>query len=619
IMASTATTLAAFLPLLFWPGIMGQFMKYLPITLMVTLGASLLMALLFVPAVGSLLRSGSTSVVGANAGAGADILVDREDPMAALRNLNPYTRAYIAFVRRALGHPGKVLGLAVVLLSATYGLYSVYGRGLEFFPAIEPVQAVLNIHSRGDFSVNERDALVRQVEARVLDMPELESVYARSSLRVGGENDEDIIGQIQLRFVDWSIRRPAERILQEVRERTADLAGIIIEPQAQESGLTQGKPIQIELASARPALLVPAVAALRAGLDRVAGLVDITDTRPIPGIDWRMEINRTEAARFGTDIATIGSAIQLTTNGIMLGDYRPDDAIEEVDIRVRFPEAQRHLGQLERLRVNSSQGYVPVGNFLTRVPAARVGNLQRTDGIRTMSIGADVAEDVLVDDKVKEIQSLLERGEVNIDPAVTVNFKGEDQDQREAEEFLSRAFMAALFLMAIILVTQFNSFYQALLILTAVVFSTVGVLLGLLVTDQPFGIVMSGIGVISLAGIVVNNNIVLIDTYNLIRAQGLDAFNAALLTCAQRLRPVMLTTITTILGLMPMVLGMNIDLIGRSIEIGGPSTQWWTQLATAVAGGLTFATLLTLVLTPCLLVLGDKIGMGLKQEEMVSS
>jgi multidrug efflux pump len=190
---------------------------------------------------------------------------------------------------------------------------------------------------------------------------------------------------------------------------------------------------------------------------------------------------------------------------------------------------------------------------------------------------------------------------------VNVEFRGENEDQREAEAFLTNAFAAALFLIAIILVVQFNSFYQAALILTAVIFSTVGVLLGLLITDQPFGVVMCGIGIISLAGIVVSNNIVLIDTYNIVRRRGLAVVDAILVTCAQRLRPVMLTTITTILGLLPIVFGMNIDLVTRTVDIGGPSTQWWTQLSTAIAGGLTFATMLTLVLTPCLLLLGDQV------------
>jgi multidrug efflux pump len=366
----------------------------------------------------------------------------------------------------------------------------------------------------------------------------------------------------------------------------------------------------LELSSRQPELLGGAVAKLRAGIEQLGGVIDITDSRPIPGIDWRMEIDRTQAAKFGLDITTVGSAIQLITNGIMIGDYRPDDADDEVDIRVRFPEAQRNLGQLDRLTVNSTQGAVPISNFMTRVAAPRVGNLERTDGFRVMKISADVDDDVLSDDKVQQLQQWLL--DSNWDPAVEIAFKGEDQDQREAEEFLSQAFSVALFLMAIILVTQFNSFYQALLVLSAVAFSTVGVLLGLLITDQPFGIVMSGIGVIALAGIVVNNNIVLIDTYNNIREQGAAALESALLTCAQRLRPVMLTTVTTILGLMPMVLGMNFDLVARHVQIGGPSTQWWTQLATAVAGGLAFATLLTLVLTPSLLVLGDIVAARLR-------
>jgi multidrug efflux pump len=159
--------------------------------------------------------------------------------------------------------------------------------------------------------------------------------------------------------------------------------------------------------------------------------------------------------------------------------------------------------------------------------------------------------------------------------------------------------------MAIILVTQFNSFYQASLILSAVLFSTVGVFLALILVQKPFGIVMGGIGVISLAGIVVNNNIVLIDTYNVLRREGYAVIDAVLRTGAQRLRPVMLTTVTTILGLLPMVLQVNLDFFNRSAIFGAPSTQWWTQLATAVAGGLAFATLLTLILTPCLIVLRD--------------
>jgi multidrug efflux pump len=337
----------------------------------------------------------------------------------------------------------------------------------------------------------------------------------------------------------------------------------------------------------------------------VGDLIDVTDDMPLPGIDWKLTVDREEAARFGTDIATIGSAVQLVTSGIMIGDYRPDNSDDEVDIRVRFPERLRNVAQLDELTVNTLAGSVPIGNFVERTAAPRVGSIQRTDGIRAFTVEADVPDDIRSDDKVKELEAYF-AGLDDWDSAVSIRFRGEAEDQAEAQAFLIKAFIAGLFLIAIILVTQFNSFYQCLLILTAVVFSTVGVLLALLITGQPFGIVMCGIGVISLAGIIVSNNIVLIDCFNQLREAGADAFEAAVLTCAQRLRPVMLTTVTTILGLVPLMFSMNIDIVRRHVEIGGPSTQWWTQLSTAIAGGLTFATVLTLIVTPCLLVLGQK-------------
>ena len=621
ITASTATTLAAFMPLLFWPGMIGEFMKYLPITLLATLTASLAMALLFVPTIGALFGRGAALAAAAAAApdaaapdaAAPDAAATGEQPIdelgearALLAGVRGLTSGYIGIVHAALKRPVIILLSACVVLAASSWLYVELGRGYEFFPEIEPELAVLNVHARGDLSVDERDQLVREVENRILDMRELESVYTRAGANLGNDIAEDVIGTIQIAFVDWEIRRSADEILAEIRERTRDLAGIVVEPQTQESGITQGKPIQVELASMDNEKLRAAVERVHRAFDEVGGLIDVTDSLPVPGIDWKLTVDREQAARFGTDISTVGSAVQLVTNGIMIGDYRPDDADDEVDIRVRFPESHRNIARLDSLMVNTLQGSVPIGNFVSREAAPRVGNLRRTDGIRTLTVEADVAEGVLTDDKVRELEEYFAASDWDSD--VGISFRGEAEDQAEAEAFLMRAFGAALFLMAIILVTQFNSFYQALLILTAVLFSTVGVLLGLLVTDQPFGIVMSGIGVIALAGIVVNNNIVLIDTFNRLRAAGAEAFEAALLTCAQRLRPVLLTTITTILGLMPMVLGMNIDLIRRHVEIGGPSTQWWTQLATAVAGGLAFATLLTLFVTPSLLVLGQRVS-----------
>ena len=596
IIAATATTLAAFMPLLFWPGIVGEFMKYLPITLIATLAASLFMALIFIPTLGGVIGrrapDSDYQVVNLAAAESGD-----------LRRLTGGSRLYLGVLRIAVTRPVAVVMVAAGVLTTAYAAYGYWGKGVEFFPDVEPENAIIHVRARGDLSVVERDRLVRDVEQRILGMPEFASIYARSGTHFRSEVGEDTVGIVQLELADWRHRRPAAEILDEVRARTADLAGIVLEVREEERGPAAGKPIQIELNASTPELLTGAVARVRSVLDTVDGLVDVTDTRPTPGLEWQMRVDREEATRFGVDLSAVGNTIRLVTNGINVGGYRPDDADDEVEIRVRFPFGDRSIDQLDRLRVTTRDGAVPIANFVTRDAVPRTGSIHRTDGRRMLKVEADVDEGVLVDDKVTEIKGLI--ANAGLDPGIAVKFRGEDEEQRAAEAFLLKAFGAALFVMAIILVTQFNSFYQAALILSAVVLSTVGVLLGLLVIDQPFGIVMSGIGVIALAGIVVNNNIVLIDTYNVLRHRGMDTIEAALRTGVLRLRPVLLTTVTTVLGLMPMVLGVNIDIIGRSVTVGGPSTQWWTQLATAVAGGLAFATLLTLVLTPSLLVLGE--------------
>ena len=599
IVAATATTLAAFMPLLFWPGIVGEFMKYLPITLIATLSASLFMALIFVPTLGGLVGARAPDSTSQTASLAAAEIGD-------IDSIGGLTGFYIRLLERAVKQPLGVVALSIVILVGVYAAYGRFGNGVEFFPKIEPENALINVRARGDLSVFERDELVRQVEQKILDMPEFETIYARSGAVLRTDAGEDVIGQIQLEFVEWDRRRKASEIFDDIRKRTADLAGIVLELRKQEEGPAEGKPIKIELASRFAELLPSTVEQVRAGLRKIDGFVDVTDSRPVPGIEWQLKVDRAEASRFGTDVSTIGASIQFITNGIKIGGYRPADADDEVDIRVRFPANERSISRLDNLRVPTSQGAVPIGNFVERKPVPRVGTIKRSNARRVLIVEADVEEGVLVDNKVQEIRAWIETAD--IDPRVAVSFKGEDQDQREAEQFLVQAFGIALFVMAIILVAQFNSFYQAILILSAVVLSTVGVLLGLLLTGEPFGIVMSGVGVIALAGIVVNNNIVLIDTFNTLRARGMDTIEAVLRTGAQRLRPVILTTVTTILGLMPMVLGLNIDLLGRSVERGAPSSQWWTQLATAIAGGLSFATLLTLVLTPCLLVLGARIG-----------
>ncbi|MFQ5775241.1 MAG: efflux RND transporter permease subunit [Kiloniellaceae bacterium] len=601
IIAATATTLAAFLPLMFWPGVVGEFMKYLPITLVATLSASLVMALVFVPTLGAIFgRPGGAVDQGT-----MKALAAGED--GDLRHVKGFTGFYLTVLRGALRHPSKVLLAAVLVLVAAQWTYALYGRGVEFFPDVEPDNAALQVHARGNLSVWERDALLRQVEERILDLQretgELHAIYARSVASSGVQRDEpeDLIGTIQIEFTDWFLRRPANAILSDIRKRVAPLAGVILEPRKQEAGPPVGKPIQVEIASDYPDLIAPTAGRVAQTMAELGGFVDIEDGRPVPGIEWELQVDRAQAAKFGADVTLIGSYVRMITNGMKLGAYRPDGSDEEIDIVARLPAAYRDIEQLDRIRVQTEAGLVPISNFVTRTARPKVSLLRRVDGRRVMTVKADVGPGVLANDKVRELRQWIEGAD--IDPRVSITFKGEDKEQKAAQSFLVKAFVVAIFLMAIILVTQFNSFYSAFLILSAVIMSTIGVMIGLLVTDQPFGIVMSGIGVIALAGIVVNNNIVLIDTFDRLRKTAPSPAEAILRTGAQRLRPVLLTTVTTILGLMPMVLGMNIDFFAREVQIGAPSTQWWRQLSTAIVFGLSFATVLTLIVTPSALML----------------
>ena len=607
IIAATVTTLAAFLPLLFWPGTVGEFMKFLPITLVATLGASLLMALIFVPTLGAVFGK---SAVAANKETMRALAGDEGGDLKAVKGL---TSLYLRVLRVALRNPGKVILLAVAILVGAQVCYGKWGKGVEFFPDVEPATAALQIHGRGNLSIDERDHLMRQVEDRILalqrEREEFHTIYTTTVISSGLQSEEeprDLIGTIQIEFTDWFLRRPADEIIAEIRERVAPLAGIILEPRKEEAGPPVGKPVQVEIASDDPSLIEPVVSLVNRGIHEIGGFVDVEDGRPIPGIEWQIRVDRAQAAKFGADISLIGSYVRMITNGMKLGEYRPDASDEEVDIVVRLPADFRTLGQLDRIRVQTDSGLIPISNFVSRTAQAKTEQLNRVDGSRVMTVKADVAPGLLPDTKVQELRAWLSGQET--DPGVRITFKGEDEEQQQARAFLVKAFAVALFLMAIVLVTQFNSFYSAFLILSAVVMSTTGVMIGLLVTEQPFGIVMAGIGVIALAGIVVNNNIVLIDTFDRLKKTAGSVEDAILKTGAQRLRPVLLTTVTTVLGLMPMVLAVNIDLIDRTLQTGAPSTQWWRQLSTAIVFGLLFATPLTLVVTPSALMLREKIA-----------
>lgn len=598
VISSTITTIVVFLPLLFWPGTTGEFMKYLPLTLIYTLSASLIMALIIVPTIGALWGKANPL----NANTVQELVAAEEGRFEELRGL---TRWYIKLLNKALRRPMQVLMLSIALLIGTFIVYGASGNGVEFFPEVDADVGIVDVRARGNLSIYERETLVLEVEKRLYDMPELLSIYTTTYATTQSNSAADLVGRIQFELVNWKLRRPMTEILRDIEARTQDLPGIIVETQRKESGPSSGGDIQLQLTGYQQDNILTLVEQVVALFNADSELKDVRDDRPLDGIDWQLQIDREAASRYGTDIASTGALIRMITGGQRVGSFQPSFSDEEIDILLRYPMQQRNIDQFDSFNIQTPYGLVPVSNFMQRIATPRSGDVVRLDGKYRYLITANVQEGVNATKKIQQLGEQLKALNWR-EAAVEPRFRGDFERMAETGSFLSSAFGIALFLMAVLLVTQFNSFYQAFLIMSAIVFSIIGVLLGLMIRGEPFGIVMSGVGVIALAGVVINNNIILIDTYNILIREGMSPIEAALRTGAQRLRPVMLTAVTTVVGLMPMVFQWNIDLINQSFSVNAPSSQWWTQLATAIAGGLAFATLLTLVLTPCLLVLGAR-------------
>ena len=582
--ASTLTRIAAFSPLLFWPGVVGEFMKYMPITLIATLSASMLYALVFVPVLGALIARPF-----------------KEPPRKK-------DGAYMALVGRAIRHPWIVLMLAVGSLIAVPVVYGKVGKGVEFFPNVEPEYGLLYVKARGNLSIHEKDQLVQLAEARILGWPGVKTVYTRVGAGggAGNEGPADAIGVIQYEFVDWRERKNANEILNDLRAAMVGIPGVDIEVSVPAAGPPTGKAIQLRLSADDPAGLNDLAADLAGKIAAIPDVIDVSNGLPLPGIDWQLRVNRAEAARYGASPGAVGAVVQMVTSGLKLSDYRPAGSDDAVDIVLRLPPDQRNIAALDQLRIETPDGPVPISNFVTREPAATIGTLTRIDGARSITIQAGIAAGVQEQPVRDAVTALVEaefaaRGLTA--QGVRWTMAGEDEEQAEAGAFLAKAFVAALFLIFAVLLAQFNKFISVGLVLSAVVMSTIGVFLGLMIMGQPFGVVMTGIGVIALAGVVVNNNIVLIATYDDLRHHDMGKIDAILETCRERARPVVLTALTAIFGVLPIAFGLNLELLNHETTYGAPSTQWWISLSSAIVYGLAFATVLTLVVTPSMLML----------------
>ncbi len=599
--SSTATTLAAFLPMLFWPGVSGKFMSNLPTTVVIVLSASLLTAMVFLPVLGGLFGKRPRD-------AGDTVAHLRSGEHAGLLHLKGLTGAYARMLARFIRHPLPVILAAVVVLGGIFVAYGRHNKGVEFFVNTEPEKAFVYIRARGNLPVAEKLRLVRAVERQVMAVRGLKTIATLAGSSGGGgigsgtslDQPKDAIGRITVELKPLQERRPGAEILDEIRRRVATVPGILTEVDKFKDGPPTGKDIRLQVRADDYDLANRIAAKVRAHMERgMTGLKEIEDERPLPGIEWVLKVDREEAGRFGASVVSLGALVRLVTNGVLIGTYRPDGSDDEVDIRVRLPKGERDLEKIDSLRLITKAGLVPVRNFVTRKVRPKVDTIIRKDGHFSVYVKANVVKGQRKDLKIRELSEWLK--DQHWPAGVSFKFRGADEEKQKSAAFLKKALLASIFIMFLILVIQFNSFYHTFLTLSTLVMSVAGVLLGMLVMGQPFSVIMTGTGVIALAGIVVNNAIVLIDTYHLNIARGLAPADAALQTAVQRLRPVMLTTVTTIFGLLPMMFEFNVDWIHRYVGIGSEISSWWVQLATALVFGLGFATLLTLILTPVLL------------------
>ncbi len=602
IIASTATTLVVFVPLLFWPGVVGQFMKYLPLTLIATLTGSLLMSLIFTPTLGAIFGKASTN---------DPVLIARMKALddGEVDSLGPLMKKYSRWLLRVLAKPKRFVLIIVAVLVASILSYAIFGAGFEFFPKVEPESAMLTVRSQGNFSVEERDKMLRMVEGKVLNVSdEIKVVYARSGKFSGQRfSSDDIVGTVHMEFVNWQFRRRVDSIISDIQEATKDIDGIVVEFQEDKQGPDAGgKPIRITVSSLLVDELYPATDYIVKTMEKIGGFTNISDTRSSPEIQWEIDVDRNKALLAGLSVRLIGEYIKMITSGVKIGSYRPSDVEDEVDILLRLPDERRGISELDNLRVNGIYGPTTISNLIDLKATNKIKKLDRENSLPVLSIAADVERGLLVDEQIKKLQKELIRYQAEINPNVKVAFKGETADQEESKAFLSRAFVLSLMGVVMILVVQFNSYYYALIIMTAVFLSTSGVLIGLLITGNTFLVTMCGVGIIALTGIVVNNNILLIDAFNINLKAGLKYKDAIVKASLSRVKPILLTAGTTMLGLLPMVLKITINFFDGRVSYDAPSSQWWVHLSTTIGGGLAFATVLTLFFTPALLMLGKK-------------
>ena len=589
IIASTGTTLAAFIPIMFWPGFTGQFMRYLPITIFFVLSASLFYSLIVIP------------VLGTYFGQKESALNNNEEHISIFVRLTDW---YGKYIKKFVENPVETVLAVIAVLMLIIMSYSFSCKGTIYFAIVDPVQANITIKARGNFSALEAKEIVEQVEERFLKIEGIKNVYLRSGSD-WWESGADRIGGGFIETLEPSQRDISGfEIMDQLKTSTQDLPGIAVEIEADLGGPSFNSPIELDIYGDTEEDVNIAVNRIENFMrNEMNGLNNIFSSKAYPSVEWSVEVDKQKAAQLGVSVSDVGALVQMLTNGFKVGEYRPDDAKDEVEIRAKFPDSDRTITGIRDLNVVTKLGTVPVSSFVKVIPKENRQTVNRKNGKYFQEVGAGTEDESKVSQKISELENWLKSE--NLGNNISYQFSGMAAETEDVNNFMIVAGLTAVFMMLLMLITQFNSFYQSFIILSSVTISFVGVLLGLLITGKSFSTTMTGISIVTLAGIVVNNNIVLIDTFNKLKEESpqykksIHIVNA----CKQRLRPIILTSLTTIFGLMPLAMGISIDIISRDIIVGSRIVDWWSNLAVSIVFGLGFSTFITLILTPAILAL----------------
>ena len=602
--ASAATTLAVFIPLFFWPGVSGQFMRVLPITIFIILTVALIYSLMIVPVIGSIFGKASEMSKKTVQSISSEHAYD-------LTKVEGVVGKYINFLTFVLKRPLLIGGSIIAFSFAVISTYTSIGQGVVLVSQSDPFAGFGKIQARGNLTIEQIDELSESVEEIVYNTKGIKNLFLQTgrfnNFRTGGSSSDDTIASFFFEFTDREERENGRVVIENMRKELNKIPGIRTEIKAQEGGPPTGKDIEIRVLGPSRSSTMNISQDIKNYLNSVDGIVNLESTLPVPGVEWELFVDKPKAAKFGADIPTIGNSIGLITSGLAIGSYRPKDIDEELDIVLRYPKKERYIDELDNILINTESGMVPISNFVEKKPQQKVTYVRKYDSKHVTIIKADVSSGFTPESRLKLFEIWIKQQSI---PAnVDIEFGGDNEEQVDSLNFVLQAFIISIMLMAALLVTQFNNFYQMTIILSAVVLSTAGVMLGLLIFDQVFSALLTGIGIVSLAGIVVNNNIILIDSFNVISSKSNEDVRTRIIkACAQRLRPIFLTSLTTMLGLIPLALNYSIDPIARDIAYDSNASTSWAPLAQCIIYGISFSAILTLVLTPCLLVLPDHIS-----------